>query len=558
MKLLQTGRQISRTLRNASRLRTIVSVFARHGFHNIAERVKLGQFILERLNPTAPEENFTVAERVRMSFEELGPTFVKLGQLLASRPDLVPEEFVNEFTKLHDRVNPLPFEVVEGVLKEEFGDSLYKHFESFDPTPLGSASIAQAHLAKLKDGRTVVVKVQRPGIIQTINEDLNVLFLLAELLEKYVEETKTFNPVSIVEEYFKTLELETNFIVEANNIKRFAHNFQNDPNIKIPEVYWELTTERVLTMQAMAGIAMSSDLALKQPDVNPDELIRLGLRAYMKMVFTDGFFHGDLHAGNFFIMPGNQIGLIDFGVVGRLNSRIQAAVANILMALAKEDYDLLAYEYINLAPFDERANVDLFAKDLRDLIAPYYGLTMKNVNMGKILLKSSGIAAKHHLQLPSELMLFFKSLVSVEGLGKKIKQDFDVLQYTLQMVTDIVQAQYDPQKVMHDLTKLGRESKQMLTSLPRQLNFLLRKINSPKHSFKLKVAEISDLKVAVEHSFNLLYLGILIGCLTLSASYIYVNDPEKLIAGFPLLSFVGYLWAGFLGVVSFFTYIRKK
>jgi ubiquinone biosynthesis protein len=557
MKILSTGRQIGRTLKNASRLRVIVGVFAKHGFHNVAERIKLGQFLLERLSSPIDENRYTVAERIRMSFEELGPTFVKLGQLLASRPDLVPDDFVIEFSKLHAQVNPLSFDVIEGVLKEEFGSQLYEHFRSIDPVPIGSASIAQVHKAVLKNGQTVVVKVQRPGIIQTINEDLNVLYFLAELLEKYIEETAAFNPVGIVDEYFKTLELETNFVVEANNIRRFSQNFANEPRIRIPRVEFELTTERVLTMEALEGIPLSTDLALSQPGVDPDEIIRLGLKAYLKMVFSDGLFHGDLHAGNFFIFPNNEIGLIDFGVVGRLNSRTQSSIANMLMALSKEDYERLAYEYIDLAPFNEDVNVDLFARELRDLIAPYFGLTLRNVNMGKLLLKSSSIAARHHLQVPTELMLYFKSLVSIEGLGHRIQKDFDFLQYSLQFAGELIKNQYEPGKIMQEFSQLARESKGFINSLPRQLNFLLRKINSPQHSFKLKVEDLQDLKRSVEISFNLVFLGIIIGAMVLSASFIYVHDHENLIYGFPAMSFFGYLFAGVLGIVAFFNYIKK-
>ncbi|RYZ61497.1 MAG: AarF/ABC1/UbiB kinase family protein, partial [Proteobacteria bacterium] len=345
--------------------------------------------------------------------------------VLASRPDLIPESFTKEFEKLHDRVQPLSFETVEQVLKEEFGPSLYEKFKSIDPAPLGSASIAQVHKAELATGEIVVVKVQRPGILHTINDDLDVLYMLSELLMKYVPETRPYNPVGIVNEFFKSLELETNFIVEANNIRRFDANFTSEADIKIPIVYMDLTTERVLTMEMLQGYPLSHEAALKQPGVDADTIIRKGLRAYMKMVFSDGLFHGDLHAGNFFVMPDNQIGLIDFGVVGRLNLKTQAAIANMLLALAREDYERMAYEYVDLAPFTDKVSVDLFAKDLRELIAPYFGLTLKNVNLGRILMTSSSIAAQHHLSVPTELMLFFKSIVSIEGLGRKARNRAD-------------------------------------------------------------------------------------------------------------------------------------
>lgn len=496
-------------------------------------------------------------ERMRISFEELGPTFVKLGQLLASRPDLVPEEYVTEFEKLHDRVQPLPFSVVEAVLKEEFGNTLYQKFESIDPESLGSASIAQVHRALLSTGESVVIKVQRPGIIQTINDDLNVLYLLADLLIKYIPETGPYNPTGIVDEYFKTLELETNFVVEANNIRRFQENFAGHENIKIPQVYLEHTTERVLVMEALPGIPLSQEGSLLQENIDPNQVIRIGLRAYLKMVFEDGLFHGDLHAGNFFVLPQNQIGLIDFGVVGRLSSRTQAAIANMLLALSQEDYERLAYEYVDLAPFTEKVNVDLFAKDLRELIAPYFGLTLKNVNLGKLLMKSSGVAARHYIQVPTDLMLFFKSIVSIEGMGRKIHKDFDFLQYSLEFAGELAKSKYGPQRMMDDMSQMARESKLFLNALPRQLNFFLRKINSPDHAFRLKVGEIKELKRSVESSSNLLFLGIIIAALILSASFIFVHNTENHIAGMPTMSFIGYLIATILGMIAFLNYIRK-
>jgi ubiquinone biosynthesis protein len=538
-------------------LQAIVRVFAKHGFHNVAERIKLGKFIIERLNSTEELERLSMAERVRMSFEELGPTFVKFGQVLATRPDLVPDHFTVEFEKLHDQVKPLSFEVVEAVLVEEFGNRLYEIFESIDPQPLGSASIAQVHKAFLKNGEPIVLKVQRPGIINIINDDLNVLYFLAELLDKYIPELQNFNPTAMVDEFFKTLEFETNFIVEANNIRRFDKNFAEQSNIKIPKVYTDYTTERVLVMEAFVGIPLSSDRDLHMRGIDPNEIVKLGLKAYLQMVFVDGLFHGDLHAGNFFVLGKNEIGLIDFGVVGRLNPKTQSAIANMLLALSKEDYERLAYEYVDLAPFTDQVNIDHFARDLRNLIAPYFGLTLKNVNLGKILMSTSAIASHHKLSVPAELMLFFKSLVSIEGLGRKLIVDFDFLKYSLEFATEIIKNQYEPNRMINDAGQLAREAKSFFNTLPRQLHFLIRKLNAPEHTFKLKVTGFEEIKKAIESSFNLLFLGIIIGSLILSASFLSVHESPNHMWGLPTISFAGYLIAAILSIAAFVNYIKK-
>lgn len=497
-----------------------------------------------------------MAERMRLSFEELGPTFVKLGQLLATRPDLVPQDFVNQFEKLQDRVQTLDFAVVEHVLKEEFGDNLYNIFESFDPKPLGSASIAQVHKALLKTGEVVVIKLQRPGILQTINDDLNVLYFLAELLETYVPETKVYSPLAIVDEYFKTLELETNFLVEANNIRRIQENFKNFDGLKIPQVYLEHSTEKVLVMEALSGAPLSQEI-IPLSETDKEDIMKVALKVYLKMVFEDGLFHGDLHPGNVFVLADKKIGLIDFGVVGRLNKRTQSSIANMLMALAQEDYDRLAFEYADLAPFSEHVNLDLFAKDLQSLIAPYYGLSLKNMNFGELLLNSSSIASKHKLQLPADLMLYFKSIVCIEGVGRKISNDFDFLKYSLEFAKDLVQTQYDSTKMMADLYQVARESKSFLQTLPRQLHFFIRKINNPHHVIKHELAGFMKFKKTFEISVNLLFLGLLISSLTISSSLIYIHNVGPYIWNTPALSVVGYTFAMMLSFLAFFNYIRK-
>jgi ubiquinone biosynthesis protein len=547
MSLIQTSRTIGRTLKNAGRLRTIVSVFARHGFQNIVERVQLGRYLFEKLNPNKEIENFTVAERIRMSFEELGPTFVKLGQLLATRPDLVPESWVIEFEKLHASVLPLPFEIIKQVLQEEFGENLYKTFLDFDPTPLGSASIAQVHKATLVDGSKVVIKVQRPGIVTTISEDLSVLFFLAELLDRFIEETRPFNPMGVVQEYFTTLELETNFLVEANNIRRFTENFKDESQIKIPKAYLELSTERVLILEALDGIPLSHEESLHQQGVDPEKVIRLGLATYFNMVFKHGLFHGDLHAGNFFILPENHIGLIDFGVVGRLNKRTQTTIASMMFALATEDYDRLANEYVDLAPFNENTDVDKFARDLRDVVAPYYGLSLKNVNLGKILMKSAGVAARNHVSLPNEMMLFFKSVVTTEGLGRKIIKDFDFLTYSLQFAKSLASNQMDSSRILLEMADALRESKNLIAGFPRQFKQLLRKFNSPHFALKIELEKIHQLEKSIRQTGRLQYWGLIISSLILASTYVFTHPSENLILGMPPISLVGYCLAGLFG-----------
>lgn len=500
-------------------------MFARNGFRNLAEKSDFGRSVLARFT-SENVENLSAPERLRICFEQLGPTFVKLGQLLATRPDLVPKEFSDEFRKLQDQVPAVAFEQMRPVLENHFEQNLDLVFSSIDPQTIGAASIAQAYRAKLISGEEVVIKVQRPNIEKVITEDLDVLYQLADWVRRYVPESRVYNPVGIVDVFAKTLEQEINFVVEANNIRRFAANFSTDPDIRVPKVFNQYTGRRVLVMEALPGIALSHKEALEQEGVEPEVVLRRGLRAYLKMVFSDGLFHGDLHAGNVFILPDNKIGLIDFGVVGRLNRKTQTAIASMLVALAEEDYDRLAYLYVDLAPFNEKIDTDQFARDLRDLIAPYFGLTLKNVNGGRLLLDSAGLAARHGLILPAELVLFFKSIVTIEGMARILMSDFDFLSYSLEFAAELVKSRTEPARLMKEVSDATRDVNSLLGMLPRQLKQLLRRWSNPDASLKISIDDFDKLNRTFQRGFDKTFRGIVILGLMIFASATLAQNPN--------------------------------
>ena len=530
-----------------------MGTFAKYGFQNVAQKIKLSGFVLRKT--VGPQvDQYSMPERMRMCFEELGPSFIKLGQLLSTRPDLIPMEYADEFKKLQDQVSPLPFGEIKKVLQAQFGDWT-QVFEEFDEIPQAGASIAQVHGARLKDGTEVVVKVQRPGLREIIDDDVSILYMIADLLQKNFEKLEIFNPTGVVDEFFKSLELETNFIVEANNLRRFAENFSSNRNIVIPKVFLEYTGRNILVMERLRGQPLHAlgEMALELKE----KLIRRGIRAFFQMVFQHGLFHGDLHGGNLFVLEDQRIGLIDFGVVGRIGTKTSNSIASMFIALATEDYERLAYEYIDLAPYSERTNGDQFARDLRALIAPYFGLSLKNVNFGQLLMSSTSLAARHHLQLPSELMLFFKAIVTVEGLGRQVIADFDLLSYGLEFANELVGARFEKTRLFRELAQLGRESSGVLYGAPRQLKQIFRRLNHPHFALKIDHLQGETLGRSIGSSAKIIYLGILIGSLILGGSMALDQKASYQVLGLPFLSVLFYGLGGFLSMIAFYNYIKK-
>ncbi len=535
MNWLQTPKQIGETIKNAGRLRKIVSVFARNGFHDVAQKIKLNSFI-NSWTTSSETSHLSTAQRVRISFEELGPTFIKLGQLLATRPDVIPADYVNEFRKLQDQIPPIDFKEIEKILDQQYPSGYKNIFKEFTEKPLGSASIAQVHQAKLMDGTSVVVKIQKPGISEIIEDDTRILHLLADLCEHYIPESKIFNPTGMVNEFSRSISLETNFVVEANNIKRFQENFGENPQIKIPNVYLQYSGPKILVMEELIGKPMSHANAFSHDGLDRNVLMKAGMRAYFSMVFRDGLFHGDLHAGNIFVLPENKIGFIDFGMVGRLSRKTQAAIAAMFMALMAEDYDRLAYEYIEMAPFNNATDRQALAQDLRSILSPFFGLTLKDVNMGKLLLESSKVAAKHHVVLPSELMMFFKSMVTIEGLARMVQDDFDMLPFVKEFAKDLLKSKVTTTELFSDMSFQMKEWGSLLDSIPKELKTHLRKINQPNYSESVEIRNIRELQETFYQTGRLIFVGIVISALTIGGAMTIEVDSNYLVYGVPIFS----------------------
>lgn len=547
MKWLQRGRQLGLAVKNAGRLREILRVFARAGFSDVATRMNLERFLPSKVQTFIEEQSETPSEvRLRKAFEDLGPTFVKLGQLLAARPDLIPQSFVDEFARLQDNVRTLPFELVRETVENELGRPLSEAYREFEEKPLAAASIAQVHAAVLRTGERVVVKVQRPGIERVIDQDIALLEFLANLLEHYVPESRIFAPKVVVDEFFRSLHQELDFAIEANNIAKMTENLKVFPDIKIPFVYKDLSTKRVLTLERLEGVPLKDMDAVRRTGADLKKLNELGARAFFKTVMIDGLFHGDLHGGNLFVLPDGKLGLIDFGMVGRLSAKSRGYFSNMVLALLTDDFETLCYCYAELGSADVSVDFDAFQREVRNTLAPYLGLRAQDVNSGRVLIEATKIAAKYQIRVPGDWMMLFRALFTVEGLGRSLDPDFDMMELGRELVKDLVKNQFSAERFSKDLVWIAKDLMSLLQVAPRHLRWAMRKWGKDGYAFEVRTPEVTELTHQLRRNNRRLSLSVLsAGLFIASAISLHARDAH-LLWNYPVFTLITFLWACWL------------
>ncbi|MCG2716981.1 MAG: 2-polyprenylphenol 6-hydroxylase [Candidatus Marinimicrobia bacterium] len=421
-----------RSYRNIKRYRQIVTVLFRYGFGDMLSRLKI-DFYIQMVKNKIPKlkrnvfERITTAERLRLAFEELGPTFIKLGQILSVRPDLINESYIEEFKKLQDDVPSFSAEQAKKEIEMQLGQTVEQLFSHFDETPIASASISQVHRAVTNNNKQVVVKIQRPNIQKVIETNLNILFDLAKLIEKNIPESYLFSPSAVIREFAKTIRRELDFNREGCNIERFQRNFKDDETVYVPKVYWELTTERILTMEYIDGIKISKLTALEEAGLDKKIIAYNGAQAILKQIFDHGFFHADPHPGNIFVIPNNVIAPLDYGMIGSLDEEQKEAMGALLTAFVKKDAKKIISILIDIGIMKNTLDIRGLKLDLTDFLDRYYQVPLYQLNMGKILNEMMTFIRNYHIMLPVELTLMGKALITEEGVGRTLDPEFDMI-----------------------------------------------------------------------------------------------------------------------------------
>jgi ubiquinone biosynthesis protein len=541
---------LTQTYRSISRLREIALILSKHGFHQVLENVGLGRLLpLSRRfrGRTGRPGDTPVAVQARMALEDLGPTFVKLGQMLSTRPDLVPPEFVEEFKKLRDEVPPFPFPEVRRIVEEEVGGPIEEAFVAVDPVPLAAASIAQVHRARLADGSRVVLKVQRPGVDRTVSHDLATLYLLVGLVERYVPESRPFHLRTIVDEFARVIRRELDFFLEASNTERFRQNFEGFDGVVVPRVRWEFTTKRLLALEAIEGIAPDDPEALRARGIDPAALARVAARAFLKQVFQDGLFHGDLHGGNLLVTPEGSIALLDFGAVGYLSEDAQEGLGQLFVALVGRDYASLAEGYLSMGTTDEAVDVRAFQRDLRELIEPYHGRPLKDLRIGEILREASQIALHHHVRVPPDMVLLARSTLAVEGLARQLDPDFLILEEAAPYARKLLLGRLDPRRQARLAWRTARDLRDFVRAVPAQVTRILQKMLEGKFAVDFVHQGYEPMLDELDRSSNRVSFSVIIAALIIGSSLIVLAGRGPQLWDFPVFGILGFLLAGVLG-----------
>ncbi len=486
--------RLPQTARNIGRFYEIVRVLGRHGFGEVVGRIgfegswaKFKRIVtLGKAEVPLEVEHLRWEERVRLAFEELGSTYIKFGQILATRPDLVPMSLIHELRKLQDKVPPFDAAVAKKTIEDEIGAPTAEVFAEFDEKPLAAASIAQVHRAKLKNGDEVVIKVQRPGLQSLIDNDLDLLHVLAEMVEENLPEMKRWQPVAIVEEFDKSIHKEIDFGREAHNIKRFAKNFQGDPQIYAPRVYDDLSTSKILVMEFINGIKMNSDEIFKRQDLDRKLIAETGIKFTLTQVFVHGFFHADPHPGNVFIMKGNIICLIDYGMMGSLDQERIDDLLGFLVAVLTNNPERMIRQFQKQGLVDESVNTRGMSTDIADLMERYLGMEVAKINVAIYIQQLFDIITRYRIVMPADLLLMGKSLATVDGIARDIYPELDPLgairPYILQIYFKRLT---DPEFYTRDTRRAAEEALLFLQRLPRDLRLITSRLRDGELKLKL-------------------------------------------------------------------------
>ena len=552
---------IGKTYRHIERYAEILGVLFKYGFDDLIHKAKIehyldfGRRILGRRDEKV--QTLSTPQRLRMALQELGPTFIKLGQLLSTRADLFPPEFIDELVKLRDEVPAFSFEESERILRVGLKGDLEEFFQYIDPNPVAAASIGQVHRGRLTDGEDVAVKIQRPGIRRIVEVDLEILFHLATLMEKHVGGWEIHRPTRLVEEFGRVMGKELDFTFEAANMERFASQFLDEPTVYVAKVYREATTDLVLTMDYVEGIKSSSLQQMKDLGYDLPLIAHRGADLLMKQIFVHGFFHGDPHPGNLAILPENVICFLDMGNMGRLDREGRENIVDLVMGIVKRDPRSLADALLRMTAWDEEPERSALEKDTSEFIDRHFYRPLKELNFGKLLNHFFEIAVRHRLRVHPDFLLFVKAISSIEGLGRDLDPDFDIIREAKPFVEQLHKERFYPRRILEDLVGSSSELMHLLRALPKDLQVLFRLAKTGKLKLEFEHLGLEPLIRTLERFSNRLSFAVVLASLVIGSSLIIHAGIPPRWHNIPVIGLAGYVVAALMAFWLLVAILRR-
>jgi len=529
---------ITKSIRDLSRLKKITAVLFKLEMGFLIEKLNLKSYLTfhKKLQKEKFQPRAVSPKKIRAAIEELSGTFIKLGQLLSLRPDLIPKEYSEEFEKLQDEVRPFHYTLVKQIVEKELKKPFREVFSSFDKKPVASASIGQVHKAKLKTGETVAIKVQRPNIKKVFEADIDILYHLAHLVERHMPELKHYNPTEIVKEFERYTKNELDYMKEAKNIDIFYHNFKDDKKIKVPKVFWDHTTKRVLTMEFIDGTKITDVKDFKKFKTSKKEVMTTITNKFIEQVLEHGIFHADPHPGNIFLLDNKKIALLDYGIIGTTDKELHIAIENMLISLVEGDRNLLSNTLIELGFASEDTNLAEFREDLAYHLGSYHDLPLKELKTSQLLYDLLSIARKYKLKFPINFVLLIKSVATIESLGTKLYPEFNFVEACKPIIEKIKEERTSPSYIMDTLKKNLFMIKHNVLNFPEELAKTFKSIQQGRIKIDIEDADIKRFSAEVDKSSNRIVYGIIIAALVMASALVILAKLPPFVFGVPWLS----------------------
>ncbi|AXV40170.1 AarF/ABC1/UbiB kinase family protein [Methanobacterium sp. BAmetb5] len=529
------------------RLKEIVQLLVKYEFDNVVGELELkgsrwGDLLYKY--DSSVDLDATSPERLRMVFEELGPTFIKLGQMMSTRPDLVGPQMAQEFTRLQDDTLPFDFDTVKIIVEGELGQPLNELFQSFEEKQLAAASIGQVHRAILKDGTLVAVKVQRPGIQDTVEKDLIIMHHLADLINQKIPTLRVFNIPQVVDEFEKSIRKEMDYGLEARNTQNFQANFAQDDGVRAPVVFLDYSTSLVLTMEFIQGTKMSQ--VMENPHgFDPELLAERVAKSYFQQLLLDGFFHADPHPGNLYVLEDNVVCYLDFGMMGHIDHDFMQNLGELFVQVIDYKVDAIINQLIYMEIITDSVDRNVLKRDIMDILDRYYGASLSDIHLGHILSELAlPLITKYQARVPPEFTLIARAVTLIEEVAYSLDNQFDATAQFKPMVKKLLLQKFTPKNMADLFMDNLFEMEHLVKNLPQNINRLVAKVENGE----IRVRYSEELSKDIERTSNKLVVAIIIAALLVGSSWIIQIDKGPMVWDMPILGFLGFAASGVLGV----------